>query len=88
MLNIGNFVKFSQGKFITVVFRKEDGSVRRLNGRIGVKRYAVSGKSIIETKNHYVVYDVKAMGYRNVAKNAIIGITCQGVTVLNNQLEA
>jgi hypothetical protein len=26
------------------------------------------------------------MGYRHVAKDAIIGITCQGVTVLNNSL--
>lgn len=86
MINIGNFVRFSGGKFVTVVFRKEDGSIRRLNGRIGVWKHTVNGSVKVETKKHFVVYDVKAMGYRHVAKDAIIGITCQGITVLNNSL--
>lgn len=35
------------GKFITIYFQKKDGSIRKLNGRTGVKKYLRGGKSTI-----------------------------------------
>ena len=87
MIRIDSFIRNSGGLFFTVVFRKKDGTIRRLNGRTGVWRYAKSKKATNETRQYFVVYDVKAGGYRSVPKDAIIGITCEGVTVLNNALE-
>ena len=86
MIRIDSFIRNSGGLFFTVVFRKKDGTIRRLNGRTGVWRYAKSKSVAAEGKTHFVVYDVKNGGYRSVPKDAIIGITCEGVTVLNNAL--
>ena len=86
MIKIDSFIRNSGGLFFTVVFRKKDGTIRRLNGRTGVWRYAKSKSVAAEGKTHFVVYDVKNGGYRSVPKDAIIGITCEGVTVLNNVL--
>lgn len=86
MIKIDSFIRNSGGLFFTVVFRKKDGSIRRLNGRTGVWKHAKSKKAKGETRDYFVVYDVKASGYRSVPKAQIIGITCEGVTVLNNVL--
>ena len=80
MIDITKFISKSAGKFFTVTFIKNDGSIRKLNGRLGVKN-APSVKG-----NYFLVYDVKAMGYRMVAQDNILSITCEGVAITNNQL--
>lgn len=66
-------------KFFTVVFTKKDGSQRRLNGRLGVKKYLrgdTKGYSDADI-NAITVYDVKARGYRTVKLDKIINLTCK-----------
>ena len=61
----------SDGKFLTVVFTKKDGSRRVLNGRIGVTSYLQGGESKLDKEKFVIVYDVHARGYRAVDVSAI-----------------
>ena len=56
------------GRFVGVDFVKQDGSVRRLNGRLGVRSYLKGGKNTVETDSrpYLTVFDVQTMGYRTV----------------------
>jgi hypothetical protein len=61
----------SNGKFVTVTFRKKDGSLRKMNGRLGVKKHLKGGESTVDHTKYLVLYDVQSKGYRCVNKNTI-----------------
>ena len=56
------------GRFVGVEFTKKDGTVRQLNGRLGVVKHLKGGTNTVEstTTPYLVVYDVKTPGYRAV----------------------
>jgi hypothetical protein len=56
----------TNGKFFTVVFKKADGSLRKLNGRMGVVKHLHGGESKLNKEKYVIVYDVVAEGYRAV----------------------
>jgi hypothetical protein len=56
----------NKDKFFTVEFIKKDGSVRKLNGRFGVKK-----ASPYNSVGDMIVYDVQARGYRTVTLNNV-----------------
>lgn len=66
------------GRFFTVVFRKKDGTIRRMNCRTGVKRYVkgadVPDGHVSKRDDMLVVYDVKANGYRCLSRDSVIAI--------------
>ena len=84
-MNISQFIASSAGKFITVTFAKRDGSIRKLNGRIDVTKHLKYGPYVADTGTSFCVYDVVNKGYRTIRKDAIMGITCGGLTILNNK---
>ena len=61
------------GKFFSVVFRKLDGSNRKINGRLGVKKYLHGGvNKVVRYDNPYeVVFDVQQMDYRTTNLHTI-----------------
>jgi len=63
-----SFVRNTDGKFFTAVFRKKDGSRRVMNGRIGVTAYLQGGENkVVKTDNSYMtMFDVQAKGYRTL----------------------
>lgn len=67
-VKLGDFLRGQKGKFVGLDFIKENGSVRPLNGRLGVVRHLKGGRGTHggTTKPHLVVYDVKTPGYRAV----------------------
>ena len=70
MRNLVKVIENSNGKILTVVFVKKDGSERVLNGRIGVKKYLAGGKKT--TGEEYItIFDLKNGGYRSVNKNTV-----------------
>jgi hypothetical protein len=71
-------IEKSGGKFLTVTFVKKDGTVRTLNGRLGVKKGLVGGKSNVDHNKYINIYDVQAHGYRNVNKETIIQVKFGG----------
>ena len=56
------------GKFFGVTFKKKDGSLRALHGRMGVTKYLKGGRNnVVKNANSYItVYDMQKKGYRTV----------------------
>ena len=70
-------------KFFTVEFTKKDGTLRKLNGKLGVTKHLKGGKkSYDDSKFNYItVYDMANKGYRTVNLDKISLIKAQGLTV-------
>lgn len=70
MNKLSQVIEESNGKILTVVFVKKDGSERTLNGRLGVTKYLKGGVS--KTGDQYItIFDLKNGGYRSVNKDTI-----------------
>lgn len=65
----------SNGKFLTVTFRKKDGSIRIMNCRLGVTKHLKGGVSTLDPAKYITVYDIQSKGYRAISKDAILSIT-------------
>lgn len=61
------------GKFFTVTFKKQDGTIRVLNGRFGVHKFVKGGVSSLND-NNWNVYDTKN-GYRSIKPESIISVS-------------
>jgi len=85
-MKISNFIAESKGKFITINFIKKDGTVRKLNGRIGVTKYLKNGTATVDLDKYLIVYDTLNAGYRSVNKDTIVSVTCEGLTIHNNNM--
>ena len=81
----------STGQFCTVTFVKENGEIRTINGRTGVKKYLKGNKRselaeklylLIWTRNGSRSFDAP----RNIARNRIISIKAHGVLAKKNNL--
>lgn len=83
-MKIADFIAKSKGKFITVLFVKKDGTIRTLNGRIGVTKHLKGGISTVDYSKYLVVYDTINAGYRSINRDAIVSVTCEGLTIKNN----
>lgn len=73
MNKLEQVIENSNGKFLTVVFIKNDGTERVLNGRVGVSKY-VKGTGRTVSDKYLTIYDVKNKGYRSVNKENIIEV--------------
>ena len=68
-----------QDKFFTIEFVKADGSLRKLNGRLGVKKHIKGGRDCNTDKRIMTVYDNYAKGYRNVNLSTINYVVVDGI---------
>lgn len=64
----------SNGKIFTVTFIKKDGSIRELNGRLGVTKHLKGGISTLNPDKFITVYDLKTQAYRAVNKFTILSV--------------
>ena len=76
-----DLITLSNGKFVTVTFIKKDGSERKMNCRIGVKKHLRGGACTVNTDKYLIVYDVQSKGYRSIDKDAIIALSINGESV-------
>jgi hypothetical protein len=74
-----SMIEQSNGKMVTVSFIKQDGSLRVLNGRLGVKKYLKGGKLSTNTNEYINIYDVQNKGYRSINRNTIVALRMQGI---------
>ena len=78
------------GQFCTVTFVKNNGEVKTINGRTGVKKYIKgTGSRSVETSNKYLLVwtrngSRKFDAARNIAKDRIISIKAHGVKAQRN----
>ena len=68
-----------QDKFFTIEFVKADGTVRKVNGRLGVEKHKKGGRDCNTNKQMMTVYDNYAKGYRNVNLSTISSLTVDGI---------
>lgn len=56
------------GRFVGVDFVKQDGQVRKLNGRLGVTSFQSGGVNKVEadSRPYLTMFDVRQMDYRSV----------------------
>jgi len=61
-------LKRFEGRFIGVTYVKQDGTTRKLNGRLGVHSYLKGGINTVQadSRPYITVFDVKALEYRTV----------------------
>lgn len=84
----------TNGRAFSVTFVKDDGSIRRMNGRLGVTRHLKGGRSTIEGKPNLLgCYDMQipdGKGYRCIPLDRIISAKLDGVemTFLNGEQAA
>lgn len=76
-----NLIRQSNGRIFTCEFIKKDGSLRKLNGRTGVrKELAGTGLAFSpQSRGMEVVYDLRAQGYRMVAIDKMVSFKCGGL---------
>jgi hypothetical protein len=76
---LASLIEKSNGKMLTVTFLKRDGTMRTMNGRIGVKKY-IKGSSLKKNSSDYItMYDVQNQGYRSVNRNTIVSVRSEGI---------
>lgn len=67
-VQLDGFLRKLKGRFIGVDFVKQDGSVRALNGRLGVRSLCKGGvnKVVSDERPYLTVFDAKAHAYRTL----------------------
>lgn len=60
--------------FVTVTFVKADGTVRKMNCRMGVTKHLKGGKSTLDASKYVTVYDMTKAAYRAVNRDTILDI--------------
>ena len=75
----------STGKFCTVEFIKANGTIRKINGRVDVKKYLKgTGERSENTKSKYLLIWTRSGSRRfdaarNIARDKIISIKAHGI---------
>ena len=80
-MQIFNSIYDSKGRFLTVEFIKKDGSLRKINGRLGVKKYLAGGQSKLDQSKFIIIYDLAARGYRAINKASILSVKTTGLKI-------
>jgi hypothetical protein len=78
-----NLIEQSNGRFFGATFIKKDGSIRRLNGRVGVK-VNLTGKGMAfspKEKGMQTVYDIQNKGYRMIALDRLVSFKCGALSL-------
>ena len=80
-MKLYNAIYDSNGRFLTVEFMKKDGSLRKINGRLGVKKYLRGGNTTLDNNKFIIIYDLKSKGYRAINKNSILSVFTTGLRI-------
>lgn len=60
-----------RGKILGITFTKNDGTVRRMNGIFGVKRFVKGGVFNGDPRKYIVIWDINKRDYRSVNRLTI-----------------
>jgi hypothetical protein len=74
----------SDGKIFTVEFIKKDGTVRKMNARLGVKKHLKGGSLAFDPseRNLLPVFDMQKEGYRMINASTILTIKIGGKEIV------
>lgn len=79
MLSLSTILENTNGRFFTVEFTKKDGTVRKMNARLGVKKHLKGGDCTLNREQFIIVFDMQAKGYRAINRDTILTVSCDGV---------
>jgi hypothetical protein len=84
-IDIKNAVKLIQstsGKIFTVSFIKKDGTLRKMNCRLGVTKHLKGGELAFDPKEYDLVpvFDVQKNAYRMINTDTLVEVTVGGET--------
>lgn len=67
-----------KGKFFTVTFTKKDGTLRKMNARLGVTKHLKGGTKGYDDAAHnfLTVFDLGKRGYRTVNLSTVRSLKC------------
>lgn len=67
-----------KGKFFTVTFTKKDGTLRKMNARLGVTKHLKGGSKGYNDSdfNYLTVFDLGKKAYRTVNLSTVKSLTC------------
>jgi hypothetical protein len=76
-----NVKQLENGKIFNVTFRKKNGTIRKMNARLGVRKNikGVGLKYDPKAVGNLIVYSMGDKGYRTINLNSILRIKCNGV---------
>lgn len=79
---IQTFKELVGSKIFTVEFYKKDGTLRKMNCRLGVKAHLKGGEKTWnpEDYNSLTVFDMQSQGYRTINLNTLKSLKLDGVT--------
>lgn len=83
-----------RGTFVTISFLKNDGSIRTLNGRTGVRKYLKNGppRSEQSVREYFLIWtrsgSAKFDAPRHVARDRILSIRAEGYSVETSKTSA
>ncbi|MDC1406685.1 hypothetical protein N8314_03970 [Akkermansiaceae bacterium] len=81
-------IEDSNGRMITVVFEKADGTLRTMNGRTGVKKHLKGGTKTYDAQDTATEKTIglfeTGVGYRCFKASRVVSVTTNKVTVTFN----
>lgn len=79
---IKKITELVENKIFTAQFVKKDGTIRRINCRLGVKKHLKGGEIAYNPseRGYLTVYDVQNKGYRMLNLNTLLSLTIDGIT--------
>jgi hypothetical protein len=77
---LASIVAASNGRFVSVVFVKKDGTERSMLCRLGVTKHLKGGESKLNADQYLTVFDVQKEAYRAINKETILSVKLAGTT--------
>jgi len=84
-MNVTEFKEMvADGKIFTVEFIKKDGTLRKMNARLGVKKHLKGGTLAFDPseRNLLPVFDMQKEGYRMINASTILNIKIGGKEIV------
>ena len=69
-------------KFASITFEKKNGETRKMNGRLGVKRYLKGGTNGNSDKDNFLIFWENRVGYRTIDLETVSRIAARGKVYL------
>ena len=77
---LASIVASSNGRFVSVVFIKKDGTQRAMLCRLGVTKHLKGGESKLDADQYLTVFDVQKEAYRAINRDTIVSVKLAGMT--------
>lgn len=77
---LASIVAASNGRFVSVVFVKKDGTQRAMLCRLGVTKHLKGGESKLDADQYLTVFDVQKEAYRAINRDTIVSVKLAGTT--------